>query len=292
MSYRRIVVLGSAGQLGMDLVEVLRLDDKRETLPLKHSDCDCTNANQVVGVIRDLHPDVVINCAAYVRVDDCEDHSSEAFEINAIGALNVSRACAATDSLCVYISTDYVFDGAKSAPYVESDPTCPINVYGVSKLAGEYLVRQTAPRSLVVRTSSLFGKTGSRGKGGNFVETIISKANSGNPLRVINDVIMSPTYTRDAATALVGLIEQGENGVVHLANDGACTWYEFAKFILHGLGSDALIHPVSRVEYPTRARRPINAALRSIRPFMAMRSWQDALGAYFLEKECVRTIIS
>ena len=130
MNPKRIAVLGSSGQLGTDLVEVLRLDDKGETLPLSHADCDCTNANQVAEILRQLRPDVVINCAAYVRVDDCEDHAREAFEVNAIGALNIARACAAADALCVYVSTDYVFDGAKGMPYIESDPTCPINVYG------------------------------------------------------------------------------------------------------------------------------------------------------------------
>src|SRR5438309_5797720 len=163
MNRQRIVVLGSTGQLGTDLVEVLRLDDKYETLTLTHADCDCTNAHEVVEGVRNLHPDMVINCAAYVRVDDCEVHAREAFEVNAIGARNVARACAAVEALCVYISTDYVFDGSKGSPYVESDPTCPINVYGASKVAGEHLVQQAAPHSLIVRTSSLFGKTGARG---------------------------------------------------------------------------------------------------------------------------------
>ncbi len=181
MNRQRIVVLGSTGQLGTDLVEVLRLDDKGETVPVSHAACDCTNANEVGEMLRKLHPDVVINCAAYVRVDDCEDHAREAFAVNAIGALNVARACAAVEALCVYISTDYVFDGSKGSPYVESDPTCPINVYGASKVAGEHLVQQAAPHSLIVRTSSLFGKTGARGKGGNFVETIVAKAKAALP---------------------------------------------------------------------------------------------------------------
>ena len=284
MNRQRIVVLGSTGQLGTDLVEVLRLDDKSETLPVSHADCDCTKANQVDEILRKLHPDVVINCAAYVRVDDCEDHVREAFAINAIGALNVARACAAVEALCVHISTDYVFDGFKGSPYVESDPPCPINVYGASKVAGEHLVRQAAPHSLIVRTSSLFGKTGARGKGGNFVETIVAKAKAGETLRVVDDMTMSPTYARDAATALVELIKTKADGIVHLTNGGACTWYELAKQIVDIMGLRAAIDPVSRKQYPTRARRPENSALRSEHAVVGLRSWQDGLRAYLFEK--------
>jgi dTDP-4-dehydrorhamnose reductase len=278
------VVLGSTGQLGTDLVEVLRLDDKGETLPVSHADCDCANANQVGEILRKLHPDVVINCAADVRVDDCEDHALEAFAVNAIGALNVARACAAANALCVYISTDYVFDGSKESPYVESDSTCPINVYGASKVAGEHLVQQAASHSLIVRTSSLFGKTGARGKGGNFVETIVAKAKAGESLRVVDDMTMSPTYARDAATALVELIRTKADGIVHLTNDGACTWYELAKQIVDIMGLHAAIDPVSSKEYPNRARRPKNSALRSERAPNGLRLWQDGVKAYLFEK--------
>jgi dTDP-4-dehydrorhamnose reductase len=284
MASQRIAVIGSTGQLGTDLVEVLRLDDKGETLPLSHADCDCTNANQVGEILSKFHPDVVINCAAYVRVDDCEDQAREAFAVNAIGALNVARACAAVEALCVYISTDYVFDGSKGSPYVESDPTRPINVYGASKVAGEHLVQQAAPHSLIVRTSSLFGKTGARGKGGNFVETIVAKAKAGETLRVVDDMTMSPTYARDAATALVELIKTKADGMVHLTNRGACSWYELAKQIVDIIGLPVAIDRVSSKEYPTRARRPLNSALQSERFLVKLCSWQDALEAYLIEK--------
>lgn len=288
MNPKRIAVLGSSGQLGTDLVEVLRLDDKGETLPLSHADCDCTNANQVAEILRQLRPDVVINCAAYVRVDDCEDHAREAFEVNAIGALNIARACAAADALCVYVSTDYVFDGAKGMPYIESDPTCPINVYGASKLAGEHLVQQTAPRCLIVRMASLFGKTGARGKGGNFIETVLRRVKAGEPLRVVNDVTMSPTYARDASEALALALRDGMTGPLHLTNGGACTWYEFAEAVLDFTGFGALVVPVSSKALPMPARRPHNSALKSERPFRELRQWQDALEAYLIEKGHVR----
>jgi dTDP-4-dehydrorhamnose reductase len=281
---RRIAVLGSTGQLGSELVDALRMADKFETSALAHSDCDCTNAAQTSNVIRDLHPDVVINCAAYVRVDDCEDHARDAFEVNSVGALNVARVCAQLSAFCVYISSDYVFNGAQDTPYVESDMTCPINVYGLSKLAGEYLVKQTAPRWLIVRMASLFGKTEARGKGGNFVETIINKAKMGESLQVVNDITMSPTYARDASKALVSLVQEETGGVFHLTNSGACTWYEFAKMILDFTGIVAALVPISSDEFPTRARRPANSALRSMYFACDIRPWQDGLLAYLKEK--------
>jgi dTDP-4-dehydrorhamnose reductase len=281
---RRVAIFGSTGQLGTDLVDVLPTSDRLDVVPLTHDDADCTDAGAVRHVLHAVRPKIVINTAAYVRVDDCEDHAREAFEVNAIGALNIARTCAELDALSVFISTDYVFAGTKGAPYIESDPTCPINVYGVSKLAGEFLVRQTAPRWLIVRAASLFGRTGARGKGGNFIETVLAKAKRGEPLAVVNDVLMTPTYTRDAATGLVDLLNAGASGVVHVINDGVCSWYEFAKEAVELCGLRASIAAVSSAEYPTRARRPRNSALRSGRSLVKLRSWQEALKAYLIEK--------
>jgi dTDP-4-dehydrorhamnose reductase len=286
---QRVAVLGSTGQLGTDLVEVLRRDERFDVIPLSHQEADCTKADEVQNVIAKLRPNFVINCAAFVRVDDCEDQASLAFEINALGAFNVARACAQADALCVYISTDYVFDGAKETPYVESDLQNPINVYGTSKLAGEHLVRQAAPRWLIVRVASLFGKTGARGKGGNFIETILAKAKRGEALRVVNDISISPTYARDAAEVLCHLLAKGVTGVVHAANGGSCTWYEFAKTALALCDLPPLIEPVATSAFPTRARRPRNSALASEKRFrylnQVMPDWQAALRAYLIEKK-------
>ena len=281
---RRVAIFGSTGQLGIELADVFRRSEGFDVIPLTHEDVDCADGGSVRNVLGGARPEIVINSAAYVRVDDCEDHAREAFEVNAIGALNVARVCAELDAVCVYISTDYVFDGLKRAPYVESDPVCPINVYGASKLAGEFLTRQTAPRWLIVRAASLFGRAGARGKGGNFVEAIIAKAKRGEPLTVVNDVRMSPTYARDAAAALVGLLNTRAEGVVHLTNNGACSWYEFAARAVELAGLRTSISPVSSEEYPSRARRPKNSALVSEHASVKLRSWQDALKAYLLEK--------
>jgi dTDP-4-dehydrorhamnose reductase len=265
-------------------VDALRKSGSFDVVPLTHKAADCTKANAVRTVLLATQPQIVINSAAYVRVDDCEDYPDEAFHVNAIGAFNIARNCAELNALCIYVSTDYVFDGLKKSPYSESDSPSPINVYGASKLAGEHLVRQAAPRWLIVRVASLFGRTGAPGKGGNFVETILAKAKTGEPLKVVDDIRISPTYTRDAAAALGGLIEKGAAGIVHLTNDGDCTWHEFAKQILDFMGLSASIDPIPSTAYPTRARRPENSALESLRSLVKLRSWQDALSDYLKEK--------
>ncbi|HEY3167372.1 MAG TPA: NAD(P)-dependent oxidoreductase, partial [Candidatus Binatia bacterium] len=174
----------------------------------------------------------------------------------------------------------------------EDDIPCPINVYGASKLAGEQLVRQATPRWLIVRMASLFGKTGARDKGGNFIETILSKGKTGESLRVVNDVKMSPTYTRDAADAVAAILKHGTTGHLHLVNSGACTWYEFAKEILALTGLTNQVVPISS---PTHhATRPKNSSLRSDRLYgllkYDLRSWQEALAAYLAEKGHIQAI--
>jgi dTDP-4-dehydrorhamnose reductase len=230
----------------------------------------------------------VVNCAAFVRVDDAEARPEDAFRVNGVGALNVARACAKLDALCVYVSTDYVFDGTKGAPYTEADTPHPINVYGISKLAGEYLVQATCPRWLIVRTASLFGKAGSSGKGGNFVETILAKARVGEPLRLVNDIRMSPTYTRDAAQALERLFFHSASGLFHLANAGNCTWYEFACKALELAGLDNSVEAISSSNYAMQAQRPRNSSLESSKLDLSLRGarrpWHEALKEYLIEK--------
>lgn len=283
----RVAVIGSAGQLGTDLVHALS-EAGHEPVALAHTDLEVTESGKVGEVIRDLRPDVVVNCAAYVRVDKAEDEPDLAFLVNALGALYVARACADSGAACVHVSTDYVFDGCKSSPYAEDDPPRPINVYGASKLAGEYLVRQACSESLIVRVASLFGRAGASGKGGNFIETILAKARAGEQLRVVNDVRMSPTYTRDAALAIVRLIEQEARGIVHLTNAGVCTWYDLAKTALDLLHVSADIEPITSDAYPTRAARPANSALAGTRVASILGAplpaWKDALLRYLLEK--------
>lgn len=283
----RVAIIGSTGQLGSDLVSVFQ-SESYEVFALTHADVECTDLDAVRAAVTAVRPDIVVNCAAFVRVDECQDRPLEAFQVNAVGALYVARVCAELNALCVYVSTDYVFDGEKGDAYTESDPPGPINVYGASKLAGEHLVQQESVRWLIVRVASLFGQAGARGKGGNFIETILSRARSGEPLRVVQDIRMSPTYTHDAARALERLLRQETTGVVHLTNVGACSWYEFARKALELAGFANLPEPIVSQDYPSRARRPRNASLRSIRldGFVqaCLRPWQEALESYLAAK--------
>jgi len=284
----RVGVIGSTGQLGTDVVRVLDEAGQYQVVPLSHTDLECSDSGSVRRVLKKVQPDVVVNCAAFVRVDDCEEHTEEAFRINAIGALYVARACAEINARCVYISTDYVFDGEKGEPYTEDDTPRPINVYGSSKLAGEYLVQQACPKWLIVRVASLFGKAGARGKGGNFVETILAKARSGEALQVVRDVSMSPTYTYDVSRALEQLIRQGATGLFHLTDTGACSWYEFARKVVNLAGLENKLSPISARDFFSVASRPRDSSLISTRlngsVKICLRSWQDALEAYLDEK--------
>ena len=284
----RVAVVGSSGQLGTDLVKVLVKAGHYEVFALTHREIECTDPVSIEKALTTASPDAVVNCAAFVRVDDAEDRPDDAFRVNSLGALSVARACARMNALCVYISTDYVFDGNKRSPYVESDTPRPINVYGVSKVAGEHLVQQTCPRWLIARMASLFGQAGSSGKGGNFVETILAKAKTGEPLRLVSDVRMSPTYTHDAARALEVLLRQRAAGLFHLANAGHCTWYEFARRALEIVGLANSVEAIASASYPMKARRPQDSSLESTKLDADLRAclrpWHKALETYLAEK--------
>lgn len=284
----RVAVLGAKGQLGSDLVRAFGATGGYDVVPFGHDDVEVTRADQVRDALRDADADVVVNCAAYHRVDECETQADKTLQINSVGSLNVARACDERGARCVFISSDYVFDGAKGAPYVEEDVTSPLNVYGVSKVAGEQLLRQSCSRWLVVRVASLFGVAGASGKGGNFVEAILAKGAAGGPVQVVDDIRMSPTYTWDAARGLELLVRDGAEGLFHLTNGGSTTWYGFAAKILEQVGSGVTPEPTESAAQGPAARRPKNSSLSSERASDAvagaMRDWDDALKHYLMEK--------
>ena len=286
-SYKKVAIIGCAGQLGTDVVQAVR-EAGHCAIPLSHGDVEVTNPDSIRQVMEEHRPQVVVNSAAFHQVDACEDDPETAFRVNALGALHVARGCAEVGARCIFISTSYVFGGKKEGPYFEEDTPRPINVYGASKLAGEYLVQQACPHSLIVRVASLFGKVGARGKGGNFVETILNKASAGEELRVVSDSRTSPTYTWDASRALEQLISLGATGFVHLANQGSCTWYEFSCKVLDLVGFSNRVEPISTADYPSRARIPNNSSITSREPdgstARRMRPWVEALRAYLDQK--------
>ena len=178
----KVAIIGASGQLGSDLVKVFG----EEAFPLTRRELDVTNPESM-KILNELMPEVIINTAAYVRVDDAEVEVEKAFQVNAIGALNIAKVCNELNAVNVYISTDYVFDGAKGAPYSENDIPNPINVYGLSKYTGEIFTRNYSKRYYIVRAASLYGKAGARGKGGNFVDFMIQRAKNGEEIRVVDD---------------------------------------------------------------------------------------------------------
>ena len=279
----RVAVIGSAGQLGTEVYQAFCAAG-HDVLPLSHAEIEVTDPASVRKALRPDRAEIAVNCAAYVRVDEAEDDGESAFRVNALGALNVARVCRELNALCVYLSTDYVFDGEKAKPYTEMDSPRPINVYGASKLAGEYLVRQACSKWTIVRVASLFGGSGARAKGGNFIESILAQAKAGSPLRVVNDTHISPTYARDAAATIVRLAQQSIRGIVHVTNSGVCTWYGLAKKVAELCCLNACIEPVSSEAFPRRAARPRNSALNNMKAESVLGAplpvWQDALERY------------
>jgi len=284
----KIAVIGAPGQVGSEVVAAARAVGL-ETVALAHADCDVTDRASLDAVFRDLRDgDFAINTAAFHRTDACEDDPERAMAVNALGAYNSAAAAHERGAGIVFVSTDFVFDGSKDTAYVESDAPRPINAYGVSKFAGEMLAAHANPSHYVVRMSSVFGAAGASGKGGNFVETIVSKARSGAPIDVVDDIVMAPTYAADAAGLLVELLSsRAPFGLYHLANGGECSWREFADAILADSGSAARSRPISSKDLSTRAKRPRHSTLASekLAPLgLKARPWREALDAYLIEK--------
>ncbi|MGA3192382.1 MAG: dTDP-4-dehydrorhamnose reductase [Candidatus Bathyarchaeia archaeon] len=280
----KITIIGSTGQLGTDLVKALR--GKHEVIGLTHQDLEVTDYNSCLILKKD-RPDIIINTAAFHKTDQCEDEPLKAFSVNAVGARNIATVSKEIGATATFISTDYVFDGSKKEPYTEDDVPNPINTYGISKLAGELFTKQN-PKHYIVRISSLFGVAGASGKGGNFVETMITKAKKNEPLSVVDDVWMTPTYTKDAARVIQEIVEKRlPSGIYHASNQGQCTWFQFAEEIFRLAGLDSPLNPIRTSQQPTKAHRPSFSAMKSTRLSkhgIQTREWKEALADYLAEK--------
>ncbi|TDA64543.1 MAG: dTDP-4-dehydrorhamnose reductase [Clostridia bacterium] len=278
----RILVTGARGMLGTDVVaECLRRGHK--VIALGHAELDITSGSAVKEALKDHHPAVVINCAAYTNVDGAEENRNLAMAVNALGVRNLALACRAVDAALVHMSTDYVFDGSKSGPWRIYDHRNPINAYGESKYLGECFIETVGGCYFIVRTSWLFGHNGP-----NFVETMLRLAQAGQSVTVVTDQRGCPTYTVDLATALLDLIETQAYGIYHITNRGATTWYEFAKAIFDFAGLKVNLSPTDSNQYKRPARRPTNSVLD---PFpleetigYLLPPWQEALKRYLAQK--------
>jgi len=279
----KLLITGAAGMLGRDLM-LAAGNAGHDVVGFGRAELDVTDAAALERKLDLERPDVVVNCAAWTDVDGAEEAEEAAFAVNGTGAGNVAAAADAVGAAVVHVSTDYVFDGAKGAPYVESDQPAPLSAYGRTKLAGEELVAAAGERHFVVRSAGLFGIGG-----GNFVETMLQLAATRTEVTVVRDQIGSPTYTWHLAYGLVRLIEGSDFGIHHMAAAGQCSWYEFAREIFELAEVDCRVLSVTTEEFSRPAPRPAFSALTSQREHaIRLPSWQDGLAAYLAQRKAER----
>ncbi len=283
----RVAIIGSTGQLAQDLMRVF----DTAAVGLSHQDVDVTDGVNLTLALQSLKPAWVLNTAAFLRVDECELNPGLAFAVNAVGALNVARAARTVDAGVVFFSSDYVFGGSvreRGHPYGEEDRPQPLNVYGASKLAGEHLVAQANPKNIVVRSTGLYGTSTSR-KGWTFPELMLNKARTEGVIRVVDDQVLTPTYTSDLAMKVKELVDRDQTGLFHLTNSGECSWFEFTAELYRLASVKTRLEPIATAHSQRRASRPAYSALISQRLEAAglkpMRAWQEALSDYLHAKK-------
>ena len=277
----RILVTGSNGQLGYDVVRLLESQGE-EVLGTTMDDFDLTDEAGVKAFILNDKPDVVVHCAAYTLVDKAEDNRDLCYEVNVLGTKYMAEACKEIGAKMVYISTDYVFDGSKKGSYEINDEVSPVNYYGESKLQGERAVTETLENYFIVRVSWVFGENGT-----NFVKTMLRLAETRDEISVVSDQVGSPTYTKDLAVLIAEMIRTDKYGTYHATNEGTCSWHEFAEAIFDMSGLAVKVNGIPTSAYPTKAKRPMNSIMSKESldqaGFKRLPDWTDALRRY-LEK--------
>ncbi len=275
----KVLVTGAGGMLGRDVV-LAAGNAGHDVVGFGHAELDVGDEASAMAKIELERPDVVINCAAWTDVDGAEDAEEAALAVNEAGAGYVAAAAAAVDASVVYVSSDYVFDGAKGAPYVETDETAPLSAYGRTKLAGEEATAAANKRHFIVRSSWLFGVGGS-----NFVETMLRLAVTQNEVLVVRDQVGSPTYTWHLAYGIVRLIEGVEFGIHHMAAAGSCSWYEFAREIFEQAEVECRVLSATTEMLGRPAPRPPYSALVSQRRHaIELPAWRDGLAGYLAQR--------
>ncbi len=283
----RTLLIGANGQLGTDVCAAWPAAD---LVPLTIDDVDVTGRERVFDIVARHKPDLVFNTAAFHNVDVCEAEAAKAFAVNAVAVKHLADACAEHSAALMHMSTDYVFGGRAARPYTESDPPDAINVYGVSKAAGEQLIRATLPRHYIVRSSGLFGVAGAAGKGGNFVETMLRLARDveGKTITVVDDQTLSPTFTPDLAAKLLQVAATGRFGTYHVTGAGQCSWYDFARAIFQECGLHPDLAPTTTAAFGAKAARPEYSVLANDALAAAglspLRPWREALHDYLQRK--------
>ncbi len=253
----KVLITGAKGMLGVDIVRVMEKAGF-DVMAFSHSELDITKRDETISKIKELKPQVVINCAAYTRVDDAERERETAYRVNGLGVQNLALASMETRIVLCHVSTDYVFSGESLTPYTPFDATSPVNFYGLSKLAGEHYIKDILSSFYIVRTSWLYGAGGR-----NFVKTILRLASERDEIRVVNDQIGSPTCTVTLAEGILRIIQSGVYGIHHITDrtEGGISWFDFACEIVSQKGLSAKVIPIPTSEFPTPAKRPAYSVL-------------------------------
>lgn len=277
----KIIVTGYSGQLGYDVV----LEGKKRgfnMIGVGHKELDITQEEQVRNYIHTAKPDVIIHCAAYTAVDNAEDNKDVCFDVNVNGTKYLAASAKSVDAKFIYISTDYVFEGAGTEPFTEEDVANPVGYYGITKYEGEKAVQSLLDKYFIVRISWVFGINGN-----NFIKTMLRLAKTRKELNVVGDQYGSPTYTFDLAKLLLDMTETEKYGVYHASNEGFTTWADFAKEIFQVAGKVVKVNSITTEEYPTKAVRPKNSRMSKDKleknGFTRLPAWQDALTRYIAE---------
>jgi dTDP-4-dehydrorhamnose reductase len=292
----KVAVLGASGQLGSDVAAAFAAHGDTVTT-FTHEQLEVSSLESVQSALESIHPDLVVNTAAYHHVEKCEADPALAFAVNGMGARNVAQVTDSLRASLIHVSTDYVFDGAKRAAYVEDDPTHPLNVYGNTKLSGEHFVRSINPRHFVVRVSAIYGENPCRAKGGlNFVELMLKLSREREELRVVDDEFVTPTPTVDIAQQLLELSRSSQYGLYHATAEGSCSWYEFAAAIFELTETKVRLERARPGEFPAKVPRPKysvleNAALKS-KGLNRFTHWQDGLARYLTKRQAPAAVLS
>jgi len=274
----KFIFIGANGMLGSDLLQLL-LDTKLDVIPFNYPAFDFARPTEVRQVLEAKDFDVLINCSAYTQVDLAETKQEEAFLVNAEGPKLLADICKKKNALLVHFSTDYVFDGTKKEPYFEDDLTNPLGVYGKSKLGGERVIQDSGCRYLILRTSWLYGQNGP-----SFVKKMLELAQTRSELKVVDDQQGAPTFTQDLAAKTLELIQHKASGLLHVTNQGSCTWAGFAREIFAQKDLNIKVNACASDEYSTPAKRPKNSRLSGEKlrklDVPLLRDWKEALKEY------------
>lgn len=287
---KKVALIGANGQLGSDIVKIFSLDSYFKLFPLTHKNTDITDKTALNQILQKINPDIIINTAAYHKVDELESNEEKAFKVNTIAQKNLAAIAETNKRILVFISSDYVFgiDRKRKTPYQESDIPGPINTYGVAKAAGEHFTRYICKKHFIIRSSGLFGIAGASGKGGNFVDLMIKIGKEKGEVSVVYDQVLTPTYTKNMAENMRELLKTDAYGTYHMTSQGQCSWWEFASEIFHQLKMPIVCHKVPTSFFKTSAERPKysvleNYNLKKIQKDL-MDDWRVNLKNYLREK--------